>query len=338
MAIFAALIGSACSAGDVDLGARGAASGGASSSSTNGGAGGSLGNVGSGGIGNAGGQGGRAAGGVLSTASGGATSPPASGGATSPPASGGATVMIDAGSGGSPQVTAGCGIAPPSSDTSLQVSGTTGSYILDLPTGYDNRRAYPVVMVFRGPNVTAAAFRSTLNLRAAAGADAIVVTPECLNGGSVWDVQRDVPLFDALLAHLESAYCVDPHRIFAVGHTAGGFFVNFLSCLRGPALRGIASLSAGPPSGMCPPGELAVWISQGNADAQLGIMNGRAGRDFWTQRNACDASMSTPVDPAPCIEYAACNPGSRVRYCEYNGDLGVPSFAAAGLWEFFNGL
>ena len=284
--------------------------------------------VGSGGIGNAG-EAGSAAGGSLSTAS---------GGASSPPASGGATVMVDAGSGGSTQVTAGCGMAPPSSDTSVQVSGTTGSYILDLPTGYDNRRAYPVVMAFRGPNVTAAVFRSNLDLRAAAGPDAIVVTPDCLNGGSVWDVQRDVPLFDALLTHLESAYCVDPHRIFAVGHTAGGFFVNFLSCLRGKDLRGIASLSAGPPSGTCPPGELAVWISQGTADVPLGIANGRAGRDFWTQQNACNAAMSTPVDPPPCVEFAGCNPGSRVRYCEYNGNLDVPSFAAAGLWKFFKGL
>jgi poly(3-hydroxybutyrate) depolymerase len=213
----------------------------------------------------------------------------------------------------------------------------TGSYILDLPTSYDNRRAYPLVTVFRGANVTTAAFRGYLNLQPIVAADAIVVTPDCLNAAPTWDVQRDVPFFDALLTHLESAYCVDPHRIFAVGHSAGGFFVSSLGCMRGSELRGIAPLSAGPPTGTCQ-GEFAVWISQGNADTAFGIANGKADRDFWVQRNTCDATMSTPADPSPCVEYAACDPGFAVRYCEYAGDLGLPSFAASGLWKFFKGL
>ena len=337
MAVFsAALIGVACSAGDLDLGERGAQhSSGGASSLTNGGASAGLGSGGAGGRSNAG-QRGTAAGGSP-MASGGASPASASGGTRPMSASGGAAAMIDAGSGGSPQATAGCGMAPPTSDTSVQVNGTKGSYILDLPTGYDNRHAYPLVMVFRGANVTTTAFRSYLNLQPAVGADAIVVTPDCLNAAPTWDVQRDVPLFDALLTHIESTYCVDPHRIFAVGHSAGGFFVTSLACMRGNELRGIAPLSAGPPTGTCQ-GEFAVWISQGNADTAFGIMNGRADRDFWVQRNTCDASMSTPVDPSPCVEYAACDPGFAVRYCEYAGDLGLPSFAASGLWRFFKAL
>ncbi|HEX4337308.1 MAG TPA: hypothetical protein VH062_15435 [Polyangiaceae bacterium] len=349
---FAALLGIGCSAGDLDLGERGAQHSAGASSSMSGGVSGGLGSGGIGGRGTAAGKGGAAAwgsspmaaGGASPTsASGAASSMAGSGGASPMPASGGAAAMIDAGSdgssaaGGSPQVTAGCGMAPPSSDTSLQVNGMTGSYILDLPTGYDNHRAYPLVMVFRGANVTTAAFRGYMNLQPAVGPDAIVVTPDCLNAAATWDVQRDVPLFDALLTHVESTYCVDPHRIFAVGHSAGGFFVSSLGCMRGNELRGIAPLSAGPPTGSCQ-GEFAVWISQGNADTAFGIMNGRADRDFWVQRNTCDASTSKPVDPSPCIEYAACDPGYAVRYCEYPGDLGLPSFAASGLWTFFKTL
>ena len=344
MAVFsAALIGVACSSGDLDLGERGAQhSSGGASSSTSGNASGGL-RSGGGGRGNADGQGGTAAGGSHPMASGGASPTSASGGASPISPSGDAATTSDAGSdgssgsGGTPQTTGGCGLSPPSSDTSLQVNGMTGSYLLDLPTGYDKLRSYPLVMVFRGANVTTAAFRSYLNLQPAVGADAIVVTPDCLNAAPTWDVQRDVPLFDALLTHIESTYCVDPHRIFAVGHSAGGFFVTSLACMRGNELRGIAPLSAGPPAGTCQ-GEFAVWISQGNADTAFGIMNGRADRDFWVQRNTCDASMSTPVDPSPCVEYAACDPGFAVRYCEYAGDLGLPSFAASGLWRFFKAL
>jgi polyhydroxybutyrate depolymerase len=315
--VLPALIGVACSSGDVDLGARG-------TSFTSGGAGGLLASGGAGGRSNAGGQ--------SEAAAAGSSVVPASGGASSTDA--GPRASIDS---GSPPNTAGCGVAPLASDTSIPVDGMTGSFILDLPTNYDNRRAYPLVMVFRGANVTVSAFRSYLNLEPVVGPDAIIVTPDCLNAASAWDVQRDLPLVDALLTHLETAYCVDPTRIFAVGHSAGGFFVSTLGCMRGTELRGIAPLSAGPPSGTCT-GEFAVWISQGNQDTAFGLMNGRADRDFWVQRNACDASSSTSVDPSPCVEYSACNPGFAVRYCEYNGDLGLPSFAAAGLWGFFKEL
>ncbi len=324
MAVLSALIGVACSSGNVDLGERG-------TSFASGGAGGAL---EGGGRANAGGKSDGAAGGSSTLPSSGGTSVvPASGGAA--PTDAGSAASIDSGS--ASHATAGCGVAPLSSDTSIPVNGMTGSYILDLPTGYDNRRAYPLVMVFRGANVTVAAFRSYLNLEPVVGPDAIIVTPDCLNGGTTWDVQRDTPLVDALLTHLETAYCVDASRVFAVGHSAGGFFVSTLGCMRGTELRGIAPLSAGPPTGPCT-GEFAVWISQGNQDTAFGLMNGRADRDFWVQRNACDASASTPVDPSPCVEYSGCTPGFAVRYCEYNGDLGLPSFAASGLWEFFKGL
>jgi len=242
-----------------------------------------------------------------------------------------------AASAGSPAASAGCGLSLPSSDTSIQVNGMTANFIIDLPTGYDNRRTYPLVMVFRGANVTAAAFRNYLGLQSAVGTDAIVVTLDCLDAAPSWNVQRDVPLFDAALTHVEAAYCIDPSRIFAVGHSAGGFFVNSLGCLRGNQLRGIAPLSAGPPSGSCQ-GEFAVWISQGNADWASALANGQAARDFWLQRNGCDSRLAAPVDPSPCVEYGECDLGFAVRYCEYDGDLGLPSFAAAGLWTFFNGL
>jgi poly(3-hydroxybutyrate) depolymerase len=177
-----------------------------------------------------------------------------------------------------------------------------------------------------------------LPLSLAVGTDAIVVNANCLGDASAWDVTRDLPLFDALLAHLESSYCIDQHRVFAVGHSAGGFFANALGCMRGNVLRGIAPLSAGPPpTGTCV-GEFAVWMSQGNMDSVVLPATAHADRDFWTKRNKCDASMSTPVDPSPCVEYAKCDAGFAVRYCEYAGDLNLPSFAAEGIWEFFKAL
>jgi polyhydroxybutyrate depolymerase len=239
------------------------------------------------------------------------------------------------------QPSVGCGMALSSSDTSnpingmIMVGGMPGTYIVDLPKGYDKNRAYPLLMGFRGAGVSADMFRTYLTLASVVGADAIVVNANCLGNAAAWDVSRDLPFFDQLLTQLESTYCVDQHRVFAAGHSAGGFFVNSLACMRGDKLRGIAPLSAGPPAATCQ-GEFAVWMSQGNIDPA--VASGRANREFWGKHNKCDTSMSTPVDPMPCVEFAGCDVGFAVRYCEYDGDLGLPSFAAAGVWEFFKGL
>jgi poly(3-hydroxybutyrate) depolymerase len=225
---------------------------------------------------------------------------------------------------------------PVLTDNSIQVNGMRATYTLDLPLAYDKTRAYPLVFAFRGTNVTADDFRGYLNLAPVTGADAILVHPNCVSDASAWDIPRDTPMVDALLAKLESGTCVDQSRVFAIGHGAGALFVTMLGCLRGDTLRAIAPLSGAPPPGMCI-GQTAVWLAQGNMDPMT-LAAGRGNRDFWAGRNACDTRMPQPVSPSPCVEYAGCNAGFAVRYCEYDGDLGLPSFAASGVWSFFKGL
>jgi polyhydroxybutyrate depolymerase len=317
----------ACGRGDVILGARGAIvdgpkDGGAASND----AGAGNGTAAMGGGADVGGQSG------VVTGSSGRSAAGASGLIA---AAGAAAVSGAGGSGSAAQPSNGCGMTPPAADASIQVNGATGSYILDLPSGYDRNRAYPLLISLRGANVTTQAFRTYLNLSSAVGSDAIVAIPDCLGAASTWDVTRDGPYIEALLTHLESSYCLDQHRIFVAGHATGGVFASALGCTLGNELRGIAPLSASPPTGTCQ-GELAVWMSLGNADT--GVAMGRMNRDFWVKENHCNASMSTPVDPSPCIEYAGCDATFPVRYCEYNGDLNLPSFAAAGIWEFFKSL
>jgi poly(3-hydroxybutyrate) depolymerase len=224
---------------------------------------------------------------------------------------------------------------PPTSDTSITVNGSTAGYIVDLATGYDRNKPYPLVMSFRGANVTIAAFRRSLDLPSVVGADGIVVNVDCANGAGMWDLQLDPPVFEALLAKLEDSYCIDRRRVFVVGHETGAIFANALACMHANVLRGLGSISGVAPQGMCT-GALAVWISQGSADMTL--MLGRANRDFWVQQNQCNASMSAPVAPSPCLEFMGCAMGSPVRYCEYDGDQNVPSFAAAAIWNFLKGL
>jgi poly(3-hydroxybutyrate) depolymerase len=193
------------------------------------------------------------------------------------------------------------------------------TYQFSVPQGYDKSRHYPLLFAFHGAGVPASAFRTYFNMTQVVGPDAIVVYPEALGSPMAWNPQRDVPLFDALLTQFQSQYCVDDKHVFAAGHSSGGFFTHALGCQRGNVLRGIGPLSAGPPFGTCV-GQIAVWISQGNADPTVKPESGRMARDFWAKRNHCDTTMSMPVDPAPTVEYAGCDAGFAVRYCEYDGE------------------
>ncbi len=244
----------------------------------------------------------------------------------------------DAGAGAPlPSKSEGCGVEPPTDSGSIDVGGQTAKYLLSVPKNYDKNTAYPIMFAFHGAGVEPSKFVTYFNMPSVAGNEAIVVTPECLGAASAWSESRDLPLFDALLQRMQSQYCVDNTRIFVGGHSSGGMFSHALGCRRGTLLRGIAALSAGPPSGTCT-GEPAVWISQGTQDTAVTVDRGRAARDFWAKRNHCDTSQSTPVDPSPTVEYGGCDPGSAVRYCEYEGTHNLPSYAPKGLWDFFKSL
>jgi hypothetical protein len=340
IALFAAaLLGTqatACARRDIVLGERGgslasARDDSAAGSRDAGGATGAGASTGSGGLG-------AAAGDRASAAAGSAAASGKSGAAGSAaPAGNGAPVAGAAGSSPALRKSKGCGKDPLLPDASLQVSGMTASYVLDLPLAYDKTRAYPLVMAFREASTTADAFRTSLNLVPVTGSDAIVVHPNCMNDAASWDIQRDSLLVDTLLAKLEASYCIDQGRVFALGHGAGAMFTSLLGCVRGDKLRAIAVLSgAAPPPGGCV-GQTAVWLLQGNMDTST-VGLGLGDRDFWAAADACDVSMALLVSPAPCVEYAGCAAGFPVRYCTYDGGPDLPSFAASAAWSFFKGL
>jgi poly(3-hydroxybutyrate) depolymerase len=217
------------------------------------------------------------------------------------------------------------------------VGGQTATYLLSVPKNYDKNVAYPLLFAFHGAGVEPAMFVTYFNLPTVAGAKAIVVTPQCLGGAAAWSESRDLPLFDALLAKMQAQYCVDKQRIFAAGHSSGGMFTHMLGCRRATVLRGIGPLSAPPPTGSCT-GNVAVWMSQGISDPTVTVDLGRSSRDFWVKRNHCDVSQATAVDPAPTIAYGGCDAGFPVRYCEYDGNHNLPSYAPKAIWDFLSAL
>jgi polyhydroxybutyrate depolymerase len=243
-----------------------------------------------------------------------------------------------------PEPSAGCGqLALVSSGaSSIEVDGVTRTYILDVPSGYDGTTPLPLVFAFHGATTSGEFFRGRFygNLLSTMSDAAILVHPDALGDPRAWDNDADVPFFDALLASLEATACVDQARVFATGHSSGGFFTNTLGCQRGDVLRAIAPVSAGGPftfGGNGCRGEVAVWLAHAENDETVSFDLGVASRDRWLEANGC-SEASAAVEPAPCSEYAGCNSGLPVRWCVYDDGHDWPDFGPEGIWGFFSRL
>jgi polyhydroxybutyrate depolymerase len=253
----------------------------------------------------------------------------AAGGAPATAGAGGAPTTTP----GMPDKSAGCGKAPPANDNMLMVGSGSGTYILDVPPGYDNSKAYPLLFVWHGAGVTNTAFHGYLNMQAVAGNDAIIVTPECLNGGSNWP--NDPSYFDALLEHFSTNYCIDKSRVFTTGHSMGGMHTGLLGCLRADKLRGDAVLAAPHPNGNCVKGNMAAMMSVGDSDF---VANGMTEFAWWAMKNGCDKAMTMPTEVKECVEYGGCAPGTPVRTCTFSGGHEIPAWVAGAVWGFFKKL
>ncbi len=241
---------------------------------------------------------------------------------------------------------AGCDQAPEfqSGTQEIEVDGQSRTFILDLPDDYDRTDPYPLVFGFHGRGFSAEEFRSPSygDLLSAAGREAIVVHPDADGDARAWDTesQQDVVFFDAMFEALTEGLCVDESRVFAAGHSSGGYFTNVLGCQRGDLLRAIAPVAGGGPfgEGGDPPScerPVSAWIAHAEDDETVLFSNGEGTLDHWLGSDDCDANSFEPVSPDPCVAYDGCTSGLAVRWCVYDGGHDWPSFAAEGIWSFF---
>ncbi|HMA97764.1 MAG TPA: Ricin and poly(3-hydroxybutyrate) depolymerase fusion [Polyangiaceae bacterium] len=244
----------------------------------------------------------------------------------------------------------GCGKAAQATgaqELTIPIAGTDRSYILFIPTNYDSSKALPLVFAWHGLGGSGALARQYFGLERAASNQAILVYPSGLpttDGKTGWTLTQDgvdIQFFDALLVDISEKYCVDRARVFSTGHSFGAMMTNALGCFRGDVLRGVAPVAGMPPFGRATcSSPVAAWISHGENDATVDFTDGGiASRDFWIKLNGCSLETEpAAVDPSPCVAYEGCSEGHPVHWCVHQSNHNWPSFAAAGIWAFFDGL
>jgi polyhydroxybutyrate depolymerase len=140
------------------------------------------------------------------------------------------------------------------------VDGVTRTAIVYANSAPAPKSGAPVVFFFHGHGGTSQVVDRRYQLNSL-WREAVCVYPQGLTGvqgitdaegklpgwqknpGELGD--RDVKFFDVMLAELQKEYRIDASRIYVMGHSNGGRFVNVLWAMRGDKLAAICS-AAGP--------------------------------------------------------------------------------------------
>lgn len=132
-----------------------------------------------------------------------------------------------------------------SSEHKLAINGTTRSYYLHLPKGYDPSKKYPLVLFFHGYGNSPKIAEWYSGMSKKADKEGFIVAyPKgtgygpgfylSWNAGFCCDLaaQRkvdDVGFTKALVESLENKYSIDSSKIYATGHSNGALFVHRLA-------------------------------------------------------------------------------------------------------------
>jgi polyhydroxybutyrate depolymerase len=200
---------------------------------------------------------------------------------------------------------------------SIVTSGDTREYLLPVPNSYERAKPTP-------PATWPAQQRNLSRWNRLADANGFIVvypsgTPQLLGVARVWHsfatgpgVERDVRFISELIDTLQSAYNIDPARIYANGMSNGGGMAFVLACTMSDRIAAVAMVA---PAQSLPPRWCAntrpaqMMAFHGSADPIVPYDGGPLGdpfnpvkpvfapvRDFvasWAERNQCTAS---PVD------------------------------------------
>jgi poly(3-hydroxybutyrate) depolymerase len=123
---------------------------------------------------------------------------------------------------------------------SYPVSGQTRTFTLMLPpASFTGPR--PLLFGFHGTTENADKFITRAKLRDFSDKGFIVIAPNAVGNGSYWpvwdgmreaghenDPNKDLDLVDSLLKCSAAHFEVDKNRVYALGHSAGGIFMNRL--------------------------------------------------------------------------------------------------------------
>jgi poly(3-hydroxybutyrate) depolymerase len=268
--------------------------------------------------------------------------------------------------------------AHPSDPAGGASTWTRRNYFLKLPTGYDPSKPYIVSLGGTGcsgndtvgmgggyylDQYVAAAKSQVLDVSLSYVVYTNTSKPACFADDYVDSPEPQY--LDAILADLESKYCVDRGKVFIHGHSSGAWEALTLGCARADVLRGVATQVGGglrmhpPPCEKTPVATIYVEglqdidnpigpLAPGSATAlDLDSLGSAPARDDLLARNGCVGNDTKPWDAAypACVQYTGCPAAAPVVWCAIASDHNIGAnatlrdqYAYNAIWKFWTAL
>ncbi len=215
----------------------------------------------------------------------------------------------------------GCGKPAPVAAGVLVATNGGRTFRVHPPKVYDPGTAYPVLFAFHGIDSNGGELAQRFKIQDHVMGEAIVVYPDArkTSYGVAWELagDRDITAFDEVRSAVAQGFCVDVSRMYAMGFSYGGKFINSLACKRPGVLRAVSSSEASwgnANESACKP--LPVLVTHRTTDPDELLQWGRTAADTWARIDGCEGPTATDVTDAAhgCVDYRHCK--TRVTFCE----------------------
>ena len=181
-------------------------------------------------------------------------------------------------------------------ERTIEVAGTTRSYVIHVPAGWDKVGPLPVLFVFHGAGSDAESMVRATGFNALAeAAPMLVVYPRAPAAVRRYEVDppagrvsADVLLVDALLARLRERFPVDARRIWATGFSNGAALCYRLAAERPRVVAAIAPVAGYLPDLVrtAPVVPVPLLHVHGTADGRVGAPDGAGSvAETWARWN-----------------------------------------------------
>jgi poly(3-hydroxybutyrate) depolymerase len=249
---------------------------------------------------------------------------------------------------------------PTSTRLKITVGGTSREYIVDVPADYDPAHPYRLIFSWHqaygsdtgnaigqypannGSNFDAKnyAYFGLQREATTAKEPAIFVAPQGI-GNFPWDYDRDVVVFDDLLALVGTNLCIDESRVFTTGFSFGAMMSYALSIGRQSKLRAAVAMAAANYNFTQPTNSHAAFSyfgTTGMSDTTCPWGDATRGGKACVLQHAQDNGCTIPADITTakvgskshvCYDFEGCKAGYPVKVCTFDGNH-TPSAVADG--------
>jgi polyhydroxybutyrate depolymerase len=236
----------------------------------------------------------------------------------------------------------------------IQVGGTSRTYILHIPAKYTGQSPVPLVLDFHPLGGTGASEKSSSGFAALSDSEGFIIAwpngidnawnigPCCTNSRTV----DDLGFAKGMVSAIESSACVDPKHVYSTGFSMGGGMSHYLACNAADIFAAVTpssfDLLVDSEEPCAPSRPISELSFRGTADTEVPYNGGQGpqGRiDFlgavgtfmkWAMLDGCTGS---PTTSGMEQLYTQCEAGVEVGLYTIQGGGHAPGPAATA-WDF----